>query len=64
MLSIDLMFPSWVDLLLGDHFKAKSTGWEPEIQLPELVEDMMTSDLKLMQKDRFPEMVATERLVT
>ena len=56
MLSIDPKYfrPTEVDLLIGDPSKAKSKlGWEPEIQLPELVEDMMTSDLKLMQKDRY-----------
>ena len=56
MLSIDLKYfrPTEVDLLIGDPSKAKfKLGWEPEIQLPELVEDMMTSDLKLMQKDRY-----------
>ena len=56
VLSIDPKYfrPTEVDLLIGDPSKAKSKlGWQPEIQLPELVEDMMTSDLKLMQKDRY-----------
>lgn len=56
VLSIDPKYfrPTEVDLLIGDASKAKSKlGWEPEIQLPELVEDMMSSDLKMMQKDRY-----------
>lgn len=56
VLSIDPKYfrPTEVDLLIGDPSKAKSKlGWEPEIQLPELVEDMMTSDLKLMRKDQY-----------
>ena len=44
--------PSEVDILVGDPSKAKNElGWEPKIPLEELVEDMMKSDLKLMQKD-------------
>ena len=43
--------PTEVDLLIGDSSKAKNKlGWEPEIQLPELVKEMMNSDLKLMKK--------------
>jgi GDPmannose 4,6-dehydratase len=46
--------PTEVDLLIGDPTKAKEKlGWEPKIQLAELVEDMMSSDLKLMQKDKY-----------
>ena len=55
VLSIDPAYfrPTEVDLLIGDPSKAKSKlGWDPKYQLPELVKDMMTSDLKLMQKDR------------
>ena len=55
VLSIDQTYfrPTEVDLLLGDPPKAKEKlGWKPEIQLPELVKDMMTSDLKLMKKDQ------------
>ena len=48
--------PTEVDLLIGDPTKAKEKlGWEPKIQLAELVEDMMSSDLKLMQKDKYLE---------
>ena len=46
--------PTEVDLLIGDPSKAKlKLGWEPMIQLEELVRDMMESDLKLMQKDQY-----------
>ena len=56
VLAIDAKYfrPTEVDLLIGDPTKAKEKlGWEPQIQLAELVEDMMSSDLKLMQKDRY-----------
>ena len=56
VLAIDPKYfrPTEVDLLIGDPTKAKEKlGWEPKIQLEELIEDMMTSDLKLMQKDRY-----------
>ena len=56
VLAIDPKYfrPTEVDLLIGDPTKAKEKlGWEPKIQLTELVEDMMSSDLKLMQKDRY-----------
>jgi len=56
VLAIDPKYfrPTEVDLLIGDPTKAKEKlGWEPKIQLNELIEDMMTSDLKLMQKDRY-----------
>jgi GDPmannose 4,6-dehydratase len=46
--------PTEVDLLIGDPTKAKTKlGWEPEYSLQELVKEMMQSDLKLMQKDRY-----------
>jgi len=56
VLSIDPKYfrPTEVDLLIGDPTKAKEKlGWEPEIQLKELVRDMMSSDLILMTKDRY-----------
>jgi len=31
----------------------KKLGWEPEITLEELVEDMMSSDIKLFKKDKY-----------
>lgn len=44
--------PTEVDLLLGDATKARTKlGWVPEYDLKMLVEDMMSSDLKLMMKD-------------
>ncbi|MBK9291154.1 MAG: GDP-mannose 4,6-dehydratase [Bacteroidetes bacterium] len=46
--------PTEVDLLIGDPSKAKAKlGWEPTYDLPALVKDMVQSDLKLMQKDRY-----------
>ena len=56
VLSIDPKYfrPTEVDLLIGDPTKAKEKlGWEPKIQLEELVRDMMTSDLILMTKDQY-----------
>ena len=44
--------PTEVDLLLGDPTKSKTQlGWKPEYDLAGLVNDMMISDIKLMQKD-------------
>jgi GDPmannose 4,6-dehydratase len=46
--------PTEVDLLIGDPTKARTKlGWECKYDLPELVKDMMQSDLKLMQKDQY-----------
>jgi len=46
--------PTEVDLLIGDATKAKEKlGWIPKYDLKYLVEDMMTSDLKLMQKQQY-----------
>lgn len=46
--------PTEVDLLLGDPTKSKTKlGWTPKYDLSALVKDMMASDVKLMQKDRF-----------
>ena len=46
--------PTEVDLLIGDSTKAREKlGWIPEYDLKALVKDMMTSDLKLMQKDKY-----------
>lgn len=56
VLSIDPKYfrPTEVDLLIGDAQKAKDKlGWVPEIELEELVKDMMDSDLKLFEKDRY-----------
>lgn len=44
--------PTEVDILLGDATKAKTKlGWEPEYDLKGLIEDMMSADVKLMQKE-------------
>jgi GDPmannose 4,6-dehydratase len=46
--------PTEVDLLIGDASKAKNKlGWIPENSLEELVAEMMSSDLILMQKDQY-----------
>jgi GDPmannose 4,6-dehydratase len=58
VLAIDPKYfrPTEVDLLIGDPTKAKvKLGWEPQIQLAELVMDMMSSDIKLMKKDKYLE---------
>jgi len=58
VLAIDPAYfrPTEVDLLIGDATKAKvKLGWEPNIKLKDLIEDMMRSDLKLMQKEKFLE---------
>jgi GDPmannose 4,6-dehydratase len=56
VLAIDLNYfrPTEVDLLIGDPTKAKEKlGWVPEISLEQLVEDMMQSDLKLFERDKY-----------
>ncbi len=46
--------PTEVDLLIGDATKARvKLGWVPEYDLAALVEDMMSSDIKLMKKQQF-----------
>lgn len=46
--------PTEVDLLLGDPSKSKNQlGWQPKYDLPALVKDMVSSDLKLMKKDEY-----------
>jgi GDPmannose 4,6-dehydratase len=46
--------PTEVELLIGDATKARTKlGWTPRHSLAELVHDMMSSDLKLMQKQQF-----------
>jgi GDPmannose 4,6-dehydratase len=43
--------PTEVDVLIGDPTKSKTQlGWQPKYDLPALVKDMVSSDLKLMQK--------------
>ena len=56
VLSVDTKYfrPTEVDLLIGDSTKAKTKlGWKLEYDLQALVDDMMTSDLKLMKKDQY-----------
>jgi GDPmannose 4,6-dehydratase len=44
--------PTEVDLLLGDPTKSKTKlNWKPEYDLPALVEDMMVSDIMLLEKE-------------
>jgi len=46
--------PTEVELLIGDATKSREKlGWIPEYDLKALVGDMMRSDLKLMQKDKY-----------
>jgi len=56
VLSVDSRYfrPTEVDLLIGDPSKAKEKlGWVPETSLKELVNDMMKSDIKLFERDRY-----------
>ncbi len=44
--------PTEVDLLIGDASKArKQLGWEPTYSLPELVKEMVASDLEFFKKE-------------
>jgi len=44
--------PAEVDLLIGDHSKAKNIlNWEPEVSFEELVKMMVDSDMELLQKE-------------
>jgi GDPmannose 4,6-dehydratase len=56
VLSVDPRYfrPTEVDLLIGDPTKAKTKlGWKLEYDLQELIDDMMISDLKLMEKEQY-----------
>lgn len=45
--------PTEVDILIGDPTKAKEKlGWVPKHTLDDLVDDMMESDLKLMEREK------------
>lgn len=45
--------PTEVDLLIGDPTKAQTKlGWKATYDLPELVKEMMQSDVKLMEKEQ------------
>jgi GDPmannose 4,6-dehydratase len=46
--------PTEVDLLIGDPSKAKQKlGWEPTYTLAELVSEMVASDVKLFERNKF-----------
>lgn len=46
--------PTEVELLLGDATKARTRlNWEPKYSLTDLVDDMMTHDIKLMKKESY-----------
>ncbi len=46
--------PSEVDLLIGDYSKAKKElGWEPRCTFEQLVKEMVQSDLKLFERDKY-----------
>ncbi len=46
--------PTEVELLIGDASKAKDKlGWVPEYDLAALVKEMMASDLKLFERDKY-----------
>ena len=46
--------PTEVDLLIGDSTKAREKlGWVPKYDLNGLIDDMIKSDLKLMQKEAY-----------
>ena len=56
VLAVDKKYfrPTEVDLLIGDSTKAKEKlGWTPIICLEELVDEMMQSDLKLFEKQKY-----------
>lgn len=56
VISVDPRYyrPTEVDLLIGDASKAREKlGWTPEYDLKYLVEDMMTSDVERMKKERY-----------
>lgn len=46
--------PAEVDLLVGDASKAKKVlGWEPKHSVEELVKEMVASDMKLFERDKY-----------
>jgi GDPmannose 4,6-dehydratase len=46
--------PTEVDLLIGDPSKAKKElGWKPKYTLEQLVKEMVASDLKLFERDKY-----------
>jgi GDPmannose 4,6-dehydratase len=54
LVEIDPLYfrPTEVDLLIGDPSKAKAhLGWEPKVQLPELIKMMVTHDMTLAEEE-------------
>ena len=46
--------PTEVDLLVGDASKAeRELGWKPKHTVQQLVKEMVASDLKLFEKDKY-----------
>ncbi|GHV24289.1 GDP-mannose 4,6-dehydratase [Bacteroidia bacterium] len=46
--------PTEVELLIGDATKSRTKlGWEPQYDLPALIKDMMTSDVKETKKEAY-----------
>lgn len=46
--------PAEVELLVGDASKAKKVlGWEPKLSVEELVKEMVASDLKIFERDKY-----------
>lgn len=46
--------PTEVDLLIGNSAKAyEKLGWKPKYTLEKLIEEMVTSDLRAMEKEKF-----------
>ena len=46
--------PTEVELLIGDATKARTRlGWEPKYDLPALIADMISNDIKLMKKESY-----------
>ena len=46
--------PTEVDLLIGDASKAaKKLGWKPKYTIEEMVKEMVASDLKLFERDKY-----------
>lgn len=46
--------PTEVEILIGDPTKSNTKlGWKPEYDLVGLVKDMMSSDIRLMEKDKY-----------
>ncbi len=55
LLEIDEKYfrPTEVELLIGDASKAKNTlGWKHTVELPELVSEMVKSDIALFERDK------------